>query len=1185
MGYEKLSYQSLALRAGKGQYRSVHRRLQETIGFFSTKAEADAARKRLRELANVKLASCGYAVPEEGEDSPLLALGRSLLANFEEKLRIFGEPLCPVDQTIQDFLERYLGEERDGIFEPGESMVPSSSLALDRHGLARVFSVPADSDTLTSDILSSYRVHQGVCHNPAKDRRTTEGVFHVVEDGLPIPTDKKGVPRRAFAGLLKAALNPPNELLRLPYTATRPEGERADTFVSLLLRPVVCPEVPGVMPQRTMEIRFFAPGVLVSNLDFVESIFGNAGDPFLPENDARLDAGHWTGHSGAVILAPHLTTLKKKDLGLPHVSEATPRQVRDGMCWEKEDELYNDGGAFKVACRDASGVCVTLIADSYYGYCKKEVKTQISFSANLYGLCEEEHAGGALAFPSFDLGESFSVDQLGSKVDHTWNEVVRLHGDRMDIQPEGFGIDREWRNIIYLPETTHIDLRSLQITWTKPDGSAAERKLLVGETYVMPSGYKVQMSQTIKGQRWRLVGTQAEGTFCHKPCTVSGGGKSEISKALSDAMLSGPVTVSNLEKDIKQVREILAMSQDFFTARFKNPRQPQLPSRALLDATRSFGSAVRMLTPSDLFTDSYNEWLRTIPRWVRGLLLVLKRRYQPEWGDDWDSRFSVDVIDGQPGIELKFRNQMLVTRYLRIGFTESGAWRTFGIRKDFAPAVKLQREDDISASVIVPAEKLSGLHPQLNEPAYKFVTNCEYRLFQRPDDAVIRGYDRATEADFARTDMFFSNYEPLPRAEAKEMMEDAIRFEQFTTPAQNMIRSVAESNSPDWFVSTANPRIVDGKPTKNPRYLQNRPDLDNPRGEYLATVGAKLYRRLNSDQPVLNPVHAVLPGRRNNPADPEAGIRPLAVFGPIHYQELPELFMDYTASLTGKSPSTTGAGSEGALTKGPFNCLLPIHDLNNALISMLLTGAGAFCSAAGHIGRKYQVDHDISLIVPEVWSRMHLSERDPKWLLEQGLLEPLADFDHEGRSVPASRLGWRITPDFVQRFFGRVFSDPGTVFPSDMLCPEEQCLAEYVDGIEHIAEAHQKVARYYFEDGSIDHAIPPLKALLNIMAHGEWEGKTVHDPEVRALFTREAMLSSDWYAARLEAKVRADRRLWERHVADLSDFLQKRSRLQAGELADMNEQLKQAKAELEALQGSDASQLYAGTLGLDPAFG
>ena len=49
---------------------------------------------------------------------------------------------------------------------------------------------------------------------------------------------------------------------------------------------------------------------------------------------------------------------------------------------------------------------------------------------------------------------------------------------------------------------------------------------------------------------------------------------------------------------------------------------------------------------------------------------------------------------------------------------------------------------------------------------------------------------------------------------------------------------------------------------------------------------------------------------------------PLAVYNPIHYQELPELFMDFICSLTGKSPSTTGFGSEGALTKGPFNALL-----------------------------------------------------------------------------------------------------------------------------------------------------------------------------------------------------------------------------------------------------------------------
>ena len=156
-----------------------------------------------------------------------------------------------------------------------------------------------------------------------------------------------------------------------------------------------------------METRFIVPGGTVANLDFVEGIFGNGGDPYLPENDASLAPETWTGHTGCVILAPHLTRVTKKELGLPHVSEATERQQRDGMCWETEDELYNGGRAFKVCARDARGVIVTVIADNYFGYCKKEVKTQISYSANLFGNAEEEHSGGALVFASYNLGQEY----------------------------------------------------------------------------------------------------------------------------------------------------------------------------------------------------------------------------------------------------------------------------------------------------------------------------------------------------------------------------------------------------------------------------------------------------------------------------------------------------------------------------------------------------------------------------------------------------------------------------------------------------------------------------------------------------------------------------------------------------------------------------------------------------------
>ena len=134
--------------------------------------------------------------------------------------------------------------------------------------------------------------------------------------------------------------------------------------------------------------------------------------------------------------------------------------------------------------------------------------------------------------------------------------------------------------------------------------------------------------------------------------------------------------------------------------------------------------------------------------------------------------------------------------------------------------------------------------------------------------------------------------------------------------------------------------------------------MAHPRDRYVADMGARLYRRLPLHAPVVFPVISVLSGRRTH--RPAEGVRPLCVYGPIHYQELPELFMDYICSLTGSSPSTTGAGSEGALTKGPFNALAAPADLNNALVASLLPGYAGFSSAAGFVGPRYRVDHDIS---------------------------------------------------------------------------------------------------------------------------------------------------------------------------------------------------------------------------------
>jgi hypothetical protein len=390
----------------------------------------------------------------------------------------------------------------------------------------------------------------------------------------------------------------------------------------------------------------------------------------------------------------------------------------------------------------------------------------------------------------------------------------------------------------------------------------------------------------------------------------------------------------------------------------------------------------------------------------------------------------------------------------------------------------------------------------------------------------------------------------------------------------------ARRSDDGYSVCSAEPRIIDGRRTKNPRYLQVRPDLTRPLDRYVAEMGARLNRRLPLHAPVLFPVVGVLSGRRNN--RPEQGIRPLCVYGPIHYQELPELFMDYVCSLTGTSPSTTGAGSEGALTKGPFNALSPTADLNNALVSMLLTGYGGFSSAAGFIGPRYRVDHDISLLIPELWCRLFPHERDPKRLIEAGHLEKLEDYEFGGKVVLASRLGYRITARFVLTFFGRLFDNPTTVFTEEILRPETQDPMVFADGVSNIVEAQQRVAQAYFTDRTIDDACPPLQALLHIMAHGSYEGKTADHPDIRALFTREALLASDWYHERLTTKQKRDIALWERHVRSLSEFLARTGHKDEAQRLGIGGKLDRARAELERVSTPAYVTTLVGTIGADP---
>jgi len=359
--------------------------------------------------------------------------------------------------------------------------------------------------------------------------------------------------------------------------------------------------------------------------------------------------------------------------------------------------------------------------------------------------------------------------------------------------------------------------------------------------------------------------------------------------------------------------------------------------------------------------------------------------------------------------------------------------------------------------------------------------------------------------------------------------------------------------------------------------------LLDPRGRYLADVGIRLARGLRHDQPALTPVNAVLAGRRNNPPDKAAGILSLAVYNPIHHMELPELFMEFICSMTGKSPSTTGAGSEGALTKGPFNALPPVYDLNSAFVSYAISGYEGFVTAAGYVGPCARVDHDISLLVPEVWCRMSVEERTPEFLHAHGYLERLQDFEHDGRKIAASRLGSRITQKFVNTFFGRVFNHPHVVLTDDMLKPELQGLEAFIEGMDNITATQKRVAGHYFADGSIAWACPPLRALLHIMRDDHYEGKTLDDPEIRAFFTRESVLSSDWYRARLVSKQRVDTRLWERHVAYLENFLRNTSYAVVSERMGIAQRLDDARGKLAGVNSAGYVESLVGMTGAEPS--
>lgn len=1204
------------------------------------------AGERLTIPAECELLRAGWR-PDDLENSP--AYSEAL----KSRVLVKGSAaISSSDQRIGSFLNTFYAGTPLPAGVSFNFPARKDQIVMSEPGMARKLSIPKGQSEYRTPEIESYRLgvdgKKGILHNPASSKRTTEGTFHVVEGGQLIPIGKIAVPKIVGARILSYVLNefPKNhaDMMEIPYTVGT--SDVLHRWVTLNSRPKVMPELKGISGGRFSEVSIMVPGRFISNIDFLEEIFGNAGDGFDLLNNAEHDLA-WSGTTHKIILAPQLHTfLTKKDLAIENkaVLEATlaaytpespegriaERRLADKMYWEKETELYNCGRPFKMVWRDESGCSITLFTDNYYGYGKKSIKSEgISLVANVMGLAEEEHAGGAIVRPREDVGQAFSYEThlKGQRDTINFTDTKELLKER--IVDRGYYAEDQFIKIIYLNDNAKISVEKGKIYWEGGGAIVLDPRF----TYMYSDGISLNFEKEAKTDVWRLVLTHPDGAFIHKPNTVSGAGKSELSKMLMDAISVKHFTVDDFDKSMAQVREIINGEYGHrFTDEFKrqNPDWDSTRrSRSILDEGRTLDSVIKLLTASDDYVPEYNNWLNSIPPHIKKLVYLVKRRYRHEMGDDWHKHYSVDECDGANTRVLRFRYHLnsghstpIKERELRVGYGPDGREKKFSLRLDFMPALKLSKEDDITNSAVISSgaivDGLPDNHKDLIETyngniSFKLADNSEYYLFQRPDGAKHRGEDRKTEHDFGvKSGIFASNFEPITVSDARKILSRAEEFDRYSEPMKRAIRefarSAADNNS--YMVVSDQARIErdsQGNPlytekggeriplrSDNPRYLEATMAIETPELYELGDIASHLARQVAIGGAIYEPVDAVISGQRFSPSEKKlhaaAGVtysRPLLTNNPLHYMPLPEYLMSIIPSLTPKSVSTTGgAGTEGVNTKEAFNALPGIYDIEASLVSMILTRSDAFVSAGGYIGPKYKINHDVSVLIPEIWCRMSRMERSADWLISNGYLEKVEVRGSDGKMLKdADLLGYRSTRKFWLYMGGRIFNAPDALFNDEMLQPETQDIKMFEESLANVVEAQRTFSRRFFADRTIELASVPVRALLHIMRDGYYEAggerMTRHSESFRRMFTYEYLIENDWYKGRLDVQQASEVRFWSKRYTAIKNFLDiEAESLMAEEVESYRARLESAGEYLMRAKSREFRAALVGTIGL-----
>ena len=1153
----------------------------------------------------VKLHSMGFNPPDSSIADDIEEASR----NIRALNRAWFKESCPINERVNNSIKKFL--DHSTLKDNHLMRLPGANetLILDSPGMAYLASLPDKEEPgygrfFINKYVESYELinNQGVLHNPRFDRRTSgRETFHIADYGYPVPYDKTSVPIEAAARILKAALNPPSEDKVLPYTKHWGE-KKAETFVSLLVNPLVVPEVQGFSQQEYMETLVLAPGGMVSNLDFIERIFGNAGNHFQPDDNLFTNPEHWTGDTSVIIFAPHLNEVLLTEMGIDS-------HILSDAC-SPDMQYYNNGNAFLLKIRDTSGVVITIIADNYFGLGKKTIMTDVSFAADRRGLVLQEHAGGAFVQPQVNLGAYFSVALHVKDCPH-FSRTLEILGDRISMQPEGYGIDNLDLNVWYLPETAEFTLNSSEqkVYWTH-NGERHSAPLNPDVDYFIPNGRSIAIVEEPgldHNIEWKLVGRFARGTFIHKSDTVSGGGKSELAKDVSDLLQYDKLTVKNLEFALDGVEKILNghYGPNFiFQQRFKD--MEWAGGRPALDQSRSLASVEKLLTQSPEYTDEYNNWLSKIS--AASKLMLMHLHMTQSSGEDisnWRERFKTQKIDGEEGKFVFFNGHPIKMRTLRMGYDANNEEILVRLRPDVQISKTKKEEDDLTASIGVPAKYIAGLDASPNS-CKRIVQNMEFRFFNRTDGACIRGAELKAERDIAGQGNYLVNFEPLPLSYAEELASNKVEFVKYSKEQQGLILAAREAyrnGESGYFCASDLARIIGinektGKPIRspNPRYMEDDERLYSNKVDLLSEISTRLHRGIDLTKPVYYPVDVINPARRLNTTDITSDgktIPHIAIYPPIIIQDLPELMMDLIVSVTGKSPSTTGGlSSEGAGTKGPFNCMPAIHYLNNQLKEIALTGEPVITTAAERIGPHYKIGHDLSIIIKEVLARATAEELSR--MKELGYFELEPDIEVDGETIKGGTF-YGLTEMGMIRLFGHICLNPDKVFNDEQLHPWKQNVKLCAEGRTELARLRREVARKYFEDGSIGYACPPLKALLHIMAFDIYDSNNDHpsvstesvkwtlsSEDFRKLFTAEEILKSEWYTQSLVESIRLDKERVGNQRKELLRYLEdNKNMLLNSDLIKYQDRLKRLDLRLTRLNEANYMEHIYGSIGAD----